>query len=205
VSLHLESLLILSWSIRSCQLPCSSQPGVYPACRREPPWQRTGSQACSGHRPGVGRSPRCQAATRTPAGTTSAPRAVPEPRWIRPTRHRRPGARSARRRRPHRRDPDNPGTAAPCPDTAEPRRPAGADGPEQPSPRSRLRGETGAGPGGSRPSSTPHHAGPRPGWSFHATRTIWSRPTARSPDPADSNGDSNGSDHRPPAATGDGA
>ncbi len=39
-----------------------------PVTSWRPPQYKTGSQACSGHRLRVGRSPRCQAATRTPGG-----------------------------------------------------------------------------------------------------------------------------------------
>ena len=65
---------------------------------------RTGSQACSGHRLRVGRSLRCQAATRTPGGRNPAPQAAPPPRSTTPTRHSPRAARSAPRSRPPRRN-----------------------------------------------------------------------------------------------------
>ena len=59
---------------------------------------------------------------------------------------------------------------------------AGAGGWERPAPRSRPRGGTGARPGGSGPSSTPHHAEPGREWASRTTHTTWSRRATHSAD-----------------------
>jgi hypothetical protein len=95
--------------------------------------------------------------------------------------------------------------AAPCPDRTGQRRPAGAGGREQPPPRGRPRAGTDAGPGSSESSRTPHHAAPWPGWGSRTTRTVWSCPATRPLVAPDSNDDSDSSDQRQAAATGDSA
>ena len=59
-------------------------------------------------------------------GTAPAPQAMPRPRSTMPSRHSQQAARSARRGRPRRRSPGDPGTSTPCPGTAGRRKPAGA-------------------------------------------------------------------------------
>jgi len=151
----------------------------------------TGSQACSGHRLRVGRSPGARRPPGPPAGTTPARQAAPRPRWTRPTRHRRPGARPDRRGRPCRHSPGDPGTAAPRPDTA-----VGVGEPDRTAGSNRLRVADRAQepvPGLAAASRAAHRITPRPGRNGIVAPRAHPR-HGRTPVPrtaADSNGDSN--------------